>query len=235
MRHTGGPLIGNDIVDLQFFERPARRPIKYLSRVCTAAEAMMVRRSENPCMSLEVVWAAKEAAFKLVSKELKVNHFVPREFETAWGGSHSQDLHVLFNVSYFGIHIAVTVSANEEWAHAIATFPQMNVLARKVARIDEGCGDQSAVGDESAAARSLARQLLAECGREETLEFEGRIPVLKGEHGRASELGGSLSHHGRYAAVAIGGSRVIGGWPVGMVQNSMQVTSSREQCSTCMA
>lgn len=227
-------MIGNDIVDLQFFEQPARRPIEYLNRVCTATEARMVRNSENPSMSLGVVWAAKEAAFKLVCKELKVSHFVPREFEAVWDGSHLRDLNTSFNVSYSGVQIFADVHANEQWAHAIATFAQMSVLGWKVARIDESCGEQFAVHDESAAARSLARRFLAECGRKEALEFEGRIPVLKRQDGGASELGISLSHHGRYAAVAIGGSRGEA-CPEEMVQKSMQVIRSREQCSICMA
>ena len=232
---NGWSLIGNDIVDLQYFEAPARSHIQYLDRVCTAAEAQFVRRSECASTKLAMVWAAKEAAFKLVSKELGLAHFVPREFETVWAGCCSRDLNTSLDVLYSDMQISVSVTANEQWAHATATFPGAGICGWKVAEINKCRLDQSKARDESEAVRSLARRFLAECGRDELLEFVARVPTLRREHCDPRELDISLSHHGRFAAVALGGFAPVGADSMRTVRHLMQYASSGGQCSTYMA
>lgn len=228
-------MIGNDIVDLQFFERPVRSHVRYLDRVCTPAEARAIRQSECPSRSLGIVWAGKEAAFKLVSKEWRREHFVPREFVTAFEGCGGRESKVEFCLFYGGVRTSVTVAVSEQWVHAIATFPGSEVLGWRVrevvARSPRGIGPS----DESEAIRVLATELLLECGRDETLEFSGRIPVLRRGEGIAREMGISLSHHGAYAAVAIGGPSKNNWECAGARGHLTGVMSSGEPCSICMA
>jgi phosphopantetheinyl transferase (holo-ACP synthase) len=184
---------------------------------------------------MSMVWAAKEAAFKLVSKEWKREHFVPREFVTGFDSCDRQDSKVEFDVFYGGVQARVAVAVSGHWAHAVATFPGGDVLGWRVQEIAACSEREVGAGAESEAARVLAAQLLWECGQDESLEFAGRIPVLRRRDGIASEMGISLSHHGAYAAVAIGGSLRNNWKSEGSRERLSEVILSGEPCSTCMA
>jgi phosphopantetheinyl transferase (holo-ACP synthase) len=184
---------------------------------------------------MAMVWAAKEAAFKLISRELDLAHFVPREFVTGFEDDRSLDLSVEFSVSYESMQARVCITASGEWVHAIAMLAEGRVFCWRVKEIAD-CGSHDlASNNESSAVRLLAGQLLSEFGRNEALKFDGWIPVLRDEDGNTSELAVSLSHHGAYAAVAIGWSPKDKQGRGGSVRRLMQVTSSGVQCSTCMA
>lgn len=202
-RECGRTLIGNDIVDLQYFESPAYRHVGYLEKVCTPAEARAVRESSNPSRSLAFVWASKEAAYKLVSRDAKLRHFVPREFVTDFDRRKSQDSCDELRVSYGPSQIRVTIFETARWVHAIAISSDNNGLHWRVQEIRKPAFLEITPSDESEAVRQLAKELLKECGwKSVSLDFEGKIPTL-----RQDMLGGkkaiSLAHHGGFVAAAI--------------------------------
>lgn len=198
-------MVGNDIVDLQFFESPPYRHIRYLDRVCLSPEAVAVRRSDSPVRKLAMIWASKEAAFKLISRIRGRRHFVPREFVTDFRASDDVDVFPQRFVWYGRTQLAVQLSVCDEWVHATATSFRSVAVEWLVKRINSAANFRSAVRSESATAREVARSLLDESGFAST-SWGGytsarltaaSVPALR--HGSAV----SLSHHGAYAAAAV--------------------------------
>jgi hypothetical protein len=179
-----------------------------------------------------VVWAAKEAAYKLISKELHREHFVPREFVTTFDGGLEWESSLEFNVFYADTQMSVAVAVSEECVHAIATIPGGVVLGWRVREIADCSLEGLAAPTESEAVRILAAQVLSDLGREEVLDFAGRIPVLRRVDSGVRKGCISLSHHGAYAAVAVGRAKSD---TEGAVERLTRVVSSGESCSTCMA
>lgn len=66
-----GRFVGVDVVDLALGEaRHGGRDPRFLRRVFTGAERDRIRAAEDPAREVWTLWAAKEAAFKVVSKVL---------------------------------------------------------------------------------------------------------------------------------------------------------------------
>jgi phosphopantetheine--protein transferase-like protein len=197
-------LIGNDIVDLQYFESPRYQHIGYLERVCTAVEAREIRESENPARALAVVWAAKEAAYKLLSRELNLPHFGPHEFATDFDCRKSQGACSELKVSNGQARIGVTTFETARWVHAVASFSRSTGLLWRVRRIRKPSLRETTPQDESLAARRLANEFLQEFGwKDVSVNFEGKIPMLTQRELACREMAISLSHHGRFVAAAI--------------------------------
>lgn len=218
------------MVDLHFLDSPARHHIRYLDRVCNSVEACLVRRSAKPWRSLSVIWACKEAAFKLMSKESGRRSFVPWEFETHFEARTELDSNGSCLVTRAGAEAIAMISVTEDWVHAVATRDQNVVVHWAVREIDKCPPQTCPSGSESEAVRFLARQLLSNYGRSDTiLEFIGRVPRLRRRNGDLAEMGISLSHHGAFAGAAIA-------WASGQRQpcdHSKEGTLSEENCSTC--
>jgi phosphopantetheinyl transferase (holo-ACP synthase) len=235
-RRKGGHLVGNDVVDLSFFDLPLYRHVRHLERVCAPDEERAVRQSECPSTGLAVVWAAKEAAYKLVSQPLQKRHFAPREFVTDFAESVLAKSGLELRVSYRGRQANVNVTVKPQWVHAMATFPGRKFVCWRVRQIANCAPHEHPGRAESEAARVVAKELLADYGHEELLlEFAGRIPTLRRKSGNAGEMGVSLSHHGAFAAAAVV-------WPSGLLwedtgaaRQSKEVRFSGEECCTCIA
>lgn len=198
-------MIGNDIIDLQYVEWPPYQHIRYLERVCTSAEAGAVRGSGNPARSLATVWAAKEAAFKLLSRSSNLVHFVPREFVTDFAQRSSLSSCDELRVSHHGTQTGVSILETTQWLHAVAKSPSCAALRWRVRENLQDASHEIAPTEESAAVRQLAKELLQECGMKNAiLDFVGRIPALRNVGRLGGENSISLSHHGRFVAAAIG-------------------------------
>jgi phosphopantetheinyl transferase (holo-ACP synthase) len=229
-------VIGNDIVDLLLVEPPAYSHADHLSRVCTANEVSAVRASAEPARRLAEIWAAKEAAFKLLAKSDPSLRFVPRRLEIQLGASAQLNGADKVSVSFDRSEVCVSLFVTRRWAHAIAVPDAQHAVRWSVCALDPNGADPAAPARESEMARRLGRQLLAEFGSPEArLEFEGRIPVVRcaGRSGRSIDI--SLSHHGSFAAAAIA-------WPAtGPVpaQNfdrvSVSASAMEAKCCTCTA
>jgi phosphopantetheinyl transferase (holo-ACP synthase) len=77
-----GSAVGNDVVDLTRAEaRGKARDQRFVRRVFTAAEAAFIQSASDPDRALWMFWAAKEAAFKVVSKQERGALFAHRNYE----------------------------------------------------------------------------------------------------------------------------------------------------------
>lgn len=194
-------MIGNDIVDISLFGSPACQHVRHLDRVCTPEEARGVRKSTNPSISMAVVWAVKEASYKLFSKESGYFHFVPRQFVTEINEPVLTDGGRL-TVTYDNTPADVQVSITKNWVHAVAVRTENRNVGWRVRKIDRS-GTSEPI-DESRAARLLAAELLLQfCGDNFALNFAEKIPTVTKQSDEHTGIGISLSHHGAFAAAAI--------------------------------
>lgn len=228
-------MVGNDVVDIDFCEKPKHHHVRYLERVCTPEEAERVRQSIDPVGALALTWASKEAAYKLFSKQSARCHFVPRQFVTQIENCDPVQIDQKLLIRYAGMQTEVSIFAEQSWVHAVAADPGMKIHWT-VREIDK-CflGSRKAVG-ESEAVRFLSNALLEELGLDDaSLQFDGRVPKLVCRGGGFSGMDISLAHHGAFAAAAIA-------WPAGRRASqygddagSATAKSLEAVCSTCTA
>jgi phosphopantetheinyl transferase len=193
---SGAAMVGNDVVDLADRSVVAgpRHP-RFDARVFAPSEHRALRESAEPNPLRWALWAAKEAAYKVVKKLDAAAVWSPVRFVVCF--EHG----LAGTVAHEGRTIPVQVERDAERVHALAcdrgeTLPRLHA---SVARYD---GPAAGVG---VAARELARERLAPLlgVAAERIEFErdGRIPVLLVDR-RAAPFDLSLSHHGRFVAFA---------------------------------
>lgn len=195
----------------------------------------MVRDSADASVRLAVLWAAKEAAYKLISRTQTDCHFVPRHFVTEFDDSGDWNAGVEGRVAFEELDVTVRVSITPRWVHAVATYETRVAIRWGVAPVEEYCVRGSSAQRESTAVRELAKHLLEQAGVVGgTITQEGKIPSVV-SHREDASIGLSLSHHGAFVAAAIA-------WPCGGVVETTQVDftaeshgPSEEVCSTCTA
>jgi phosphopantetheinyl transferase (holo-ACP synthase) len=124
-------VIGNDIVDLYFFDSLAYHHVRNLDRVCTSAEAQGVRQFADPSTSLTIVWASKEAAYKLFSKQLIRCRLVPRQFVTNIDNRVGLKSNGKLTVTSAGIQSSVELLITKLWVHAIARYGEGTVSVER--------------------------------------------------------------------------------------------------------
>ena len=228
-------MIGNDVIDLNFADSPPREHIGHLQRACTQVELAAIRASPYPSRAFAVVWASKEAAFKLLSGRINHCSFAPKQFETNFTADAAGKTMAKLTVRFAHELANVTIASNENWVHAVAVAQEGCSVRWKVREIPACSGSGAEVNRESAAARLLARELFSEGGLEDAiLEFHRNAPVVHSPARRLDQVGISLSHHGRYAAAAIAmpmseRARFLG-------SNGKSPDALEEgMCSTCIA
>jgi len=188
-------MIGNDVIDLRDPEaQPDAHHPRFDRRVFSRAERQALARSGAPARLRWILWAAKEAAYKVACKLDPSVVFSPRLF----GVSLDADLQGI--VEHEAMKFQVRVEESPECVHALASDAPLSEGTRvaRVARVAEGA-------DASAAARNLAVEevasLIGASPDDLEVEKEGRIPFLL-ENGERSSIDISLSHHGRFVAFA---------------------------------
>ncbi len=160
--------------------------------------------SSDPCRCLAIVWASKEATYKLLAKEGNLCHFVPRQFAVEMAGIATQDSQYKLTVTHMGREAVVKIQTTKRWVHAIATSREGRVVRWRVREIEQRFvgGRQAQV--ESAGVRLLANDLLAKYGEKgAVLEFFGKIPTVGGKVRGQAGMGISLSHHGAFVSAVI--------------------------------
>jgi hypothetical protein len=193
--------------------------------------------SPDPSQSLDVVWASKEAAYKLFARiGDNRGHFIPREFVLDSDGLGELTREGQMSVTHGGVEARVEVSIKKRWVHAIATFLGCGVVQWNVREIEQRFLDGRQARVESEAVRLLAGELLSKCGeRDVVLKFEGRKPILSRKAGGQAGMGISLSHHGAFVGVAIawpGGKASLDQRPSGRF---LELSSRGAMCSTFTA
>jgi phosphopantetheinyl transferase (holo-ACP synthase) len=188
-------MVGNDLVDLSDRETSAAEiHPRFDTRVFTAEELAVLHGSAAPARLRWILWAAKEAAYKLARKEAPVV-FSPRRFRTALAGSGRAV------VTHAGRSFAVTIAVRRDHVHAVACsgpvrrgWTLVSGVRRLGAAAPGGPAPDPGVAVRAFTIARLARRL-GVAAAELSIEREGRIPRLV-LRGRPAGADLSLSHHG---------------------------------------
>jgi len=213
-------LVGNDVVDLDHpatRDKPAHR--RFLERVLEHTERAEVTAADDPHLALWTRWAAKEAAYKVVSKlRGQPPVFVHRAFVSVGDA-----------VEYEGMRIPVQVTRAGSVLHVVAALGAAphSLIARTAPLSSPGAPWDAPLEEllpyftpheaeaihtlASAAARLGARAELASVLGVEERRLEivcapgpmGRRPPLVLLDGEPAPADVSLSHHGRWVAWAL--------------------------------
>lgn len=186
-------MVGNDVVDLADPETrsgPAHR--RFDARVFTRDERGSLQVSGAPNRLRWMLWAAKEAAYKLAKKRDSEVVFSPVRFAVRMGASLRGE------VVHQGEAFPLSLSVEGDAVHAV-------VGDGADARIATGVAAAPPPSEASHAVRGLALRVLAERleAPPDALRIggHGRIPTLE-VRGLRTPLDLSLSHHGRFVAFA---------------------------------
>lgn len=219
-------LVGNDVVDLTA-PRAADRHLdeRFVARVFTEAERARILEEDDPSLRLWLGWAAKEAAYKVVSKALgEPPPFAHRRFEVTWSDAKEG----LVRYESKEVRVLVQHAGADGHVHVLAYMPRAMEGPAKVDRLDragapwlaplEGLLDRfteleraSVHSMSSAAVRIAARAdaavlLDVDVGRVEIVCGPGalgrRPPRVLVDGARAS-VDVSLSHDGPWIAWAL--------------------------------
>jgi hypothetical protein len=183
-------MIGNDVVDLADPETGTVHP-RFDGRVFASHERAAIASSGSPHRMRWLLWAAKEAAYKVARKLDPQAAFRPRRFRV-----EPDSRCVLWEPD--GIGFCLEFEFGPDWVHAIVRSSETGGrVVWAVGAVDGGLPGK--------AVRALALTTLAPTlGTTKTqisIVREGRIPRVYRE-GEALAVDLSLSHHGRFAAFA---------------------------------
>lgn len=218
--NTSPALIGNDIVDLSEPGVAGKETDRrFLERVFTARERARILDSRDPTLTLWSVWAAKEAAFKIVTKLWPGVVFAHAAFEV--------DLRNFPDAAARGAITFEDVSMGARWergaagyVHCIATQACESAdRTRTIVAVSEDALEDCVLTAEefesvhsvaSARARKLAKRILAaEWGLGAAIVMRQRLatgwgpPIVVFDGAPLAGFDISLSHDGRFAAAAV--------------------------------
>ena len=207
------PGVGNDVVDLKDPENIGKsRDDRFLGRVFTAGERELIASAPSPDTLLWSLWAAKEAAYKAVSRVDPAVCSIPRQYRVVLetGNAAGTAIRLAGKVITPGGELALRVALTADWVHALAAGSEaaLDRICRHVEGLD-GAGDPSAFVRE-ALLREIARFLGCAAGDLSVVKEPGG-PGAPGVlfRGRLLAAEVSLSHDGRFAALAFDPATLI--------------------------
>ncbi len=192
------PAVGDDVVDLEEPGAPgAHLRERFVRRICSDSERAALEASRDPAELIWRLFAAKEAAYKVVARLAGGLPFAHRRFVVA------ADLRT---VRYEDLSLELATTGGGGWVHAVATVGRAPTLIRAIERLREG-------NDPSAAARRLLVRTVAETvGRDPSSLTVARDPVRDAWDGLGPprllvpgsrrSVAVSLSHDGRFVSCA---------------------------------
>jgi phosphopantetheine--protein transferase-like protein len=200
------PPVGNDIVDLAAPGNLGKSGDgRFLGRVFTTEERAFMAGSMRPDTFLWAFWAAKEAAYKAISRGDPAVCSIPRQYRVVLDRGNAERTAALLTGKVITPRgeLALRIALTADWVHALAagSGAALERLCRRVVDLD-GAGDPSAF---------VRKTLLREIAR-----FPGcaacDLSVIKDPggagaprvlfRGRVLTTEVSLSHDGRFAAFA---------------------------------
>lgn len=200
--------LGNDVVDLADPEaRLDGLHPRFAERVFTRAEREALDASGDRHVLHWALWAAKESAYKALRRVEPRAVFAPRAFEVDLPGPPRGEASAAGRVRHGGRSFALEVSRRGDVLHAVAwddagNGPGGGAMLREVAIADGKPG--AAV--RRLAARAIGLKLRPGCG---PIRIVGRPPVAVGATGTLDVVV-SLSHHGRFVAIAAASPHLSG-------------------------
>ena len=208
MRH-----VGNDIVDLKTPEAIGKSTdTRFIKRVLTPCEQQMLHHSEHPDTLVWALWAAKETAFKTISKSYPNISSAPGRYPVILDSKKSSHCSKGEVMTPNG-SVAIRIDFHEDYIHCIGIFSLADNLDSVVSGIGEIdtntlAGQMDSISEkESSAVRRLAKKGIASYLQlnEQDIQIIRRKkvhPPTVLAKGKIKNMEISLSHDGRFAAYA---------------------------------
>jgi len=207
--------IGNDIVDLKTPEAMGKsEDTRFVRRVLNASEQRLVEASTHPDTFLWALWAAKETAFKAVSKAFPDISSAPRRYPVLMDSKIIRESAQGRVMTPHG-SVEIKIDFQENYVHCIGIFGASDNFESIHCHIEEtDTHAPQAAGSvsekESFAVRRLAIENIAK-----SLHMNARnIRIIRHQtknrihppavyvNGKRQNIELSLSHDGRFAACA---------------------------------
>ena len=195
MTSVGPWLVGNDVVDLRephnatVVDRP-----RFLARICDPDERARVHGAAQPVTALWALFAAKEAAYKIVAKLRPGTIFAHRAFQVAADQR---------SVAHEDLDLHLWVEADGDRVHAIASShrerPEAVVVAVE-ASVDLGIAARCALTTLLAGRLGVDERALAVVRPPRPGSWDGFGPPSITCRGQPLDVDVSLSHDGRFVA-----------------------------------
>jgi phosphopantetheinyl transferase (holo-ACP synthase) len=195
--------------------RGKSRDLPFMQRVFTPSERDRIAGSENPDRELWTLWAAKETAYKVLSKSLPSLSSAPGLFAVTLsspGPSAVRSEALRGKVACLSGRVAIRIYRSDEYAHCVGTDEDINLaegIIVQVIRLADGTG-ASPLPDESRLTRDAAAQRLSAHLDLKAEEIEirrikkdrGLGPPVVYARGEKTTVDISLSHDGCFGAFA---------------------------------
>lgn len=121
-------LLGNDIVDLNEAGVTGKsHRARFIERVFSREEKSAISVSENPDLTLWMFWAAKETAFKIISKITGPPVFSHKKFRTTFRKQISKSKSK-FEVVYDARQFQIEVTTDINYVHAVGAHANTGEL-----------------------------------------------------------------------------------------------------------
>lgn len=216
--------VGNDVVDLGI-ARGLRKSedLRFIKRIFTKSEKEAIFASNDPEAALWIFWAAKEAAFKLLSKKIGPLVFSHKKFEISFADS-IEDTDSKGKAAYLNEEIFLLLQRNADYIHVLATedlrgnvpfkilnrksLTEESSLLAEYRNYSSGRECESAKSEESQLVRLFTRGALAELYDKHWYDFEiirnkeGKkwMPPVVYFKGQPFPCDISMSHDGQFLA-----------------------------------
>ncbi len=203
--------VGNDIVDLGA-PGAKNKTARFTAKILTPDEASNVRQSASPDVLLWAFWAAKETAYKVISKSHPGADFSPLRYHTAFSRSNGHTWEGMVETPH-GL-AAVKVHLFHTHVHCIGT----DDIHRRLDNVRWGQQTIDSSTCESTAVRELAIDHIARSVGIDSREMEirndihnyGTGPPILYVKGERAPVDISLSHDRRFVGYAFVSSPVTG-------------------------
>ncbi|KPA12095.1 holo-[acyl-carrier-protein] synthase [Candidatus Magnetomorum sp. HK-1] len=211
--------VGNDIVDLASpFAHGKCRDQKFVNRVLTNKEQKVIQGGQFDNRLLWTYWAAKESAFKVISKIQPNVSSSPRNYEVSFDGDTQLSKQTgVVNTPVSHVHFCANtyVSSGKEWIHCVGSSKELDNgsdIVYRAKQIDHlfDYHFSHASKNESSHVRKVAGKKIAELLSESPKDVVFRKNAHKGEQpypkvylqDRKTNIDVSFSHDGRFVAYA---------------------------------
>jgi phosphopantetheine--protein transferase-like protein len=155
------PPVGNDVVDLKHPENQGKSgDDRFLTRVFTEKERHWIAGAVCPDKLLWALWAAKEAAFKVVSRDNPTACSTPRRYEILLDPLEMSEARLAGRAITPRGELALRIVVTDDYVHAVsaATDSDLGRIFQRVDRMDVG-------EDPGEASAFVRKQLLIEIAR----------------------------------------------------------------------
>jgi phosphopantetheinyl transferase (holo-ACP synthase) len=190
-------VIGNDIIDLAYARKTSnwRRP-RWLGKLFSTAERTFIKQSNNPELSVWLLWSMKESAYKVIVQQEGKRFFAPKQVECS---AINQNLQTYSGQVKYKSKIIYTQSEwNEAFVYTLA-YPenQPSPIVSEVLSFPDTAESRYWLHQQVVDRFTREAKFLAEAPRIQK-NNQGVPHIFSGNTQQSTSL--SISHHGRFGA-----------------------------------